>query len=140
MIRKQVLIKCILLGVSASIFVPFIGYSQNSESSDTSSIRKYKATLVPLKTDPPTASKTVVDVTNQFLITLKNDSLSVVHKKKALPIHSAQQLDEYLQKNLKDIDQTQICICNNSKTSDQFNQVLAVFRKYKIEHFSFYSL
>src|SRR5882724_7812513 len=113
MIYKKALIKCVILGVLANIYFSTIGHSQNSDSSDTSNIRKYKMTLAPLKIGSPTVSKTVVDVANQFLITLKSDSLSVTHKKKALPIHSAQQLDEYLQKNLKDIDQAQICIRND---------------------------
>jgi|HubBroStandDraft_1064217.scaffolds.fasta_scaffold29283_3 hypothetical protein len=139
MIYKKVLVKRILLGLAAGICVPFIGYSQNPDISDTSGIRRDKATLVPLKTEPPQVSKKVVEVTDQFLITLKSDSISVTHKKKILPIYSAKQLDDYLNKNLANIDQAKICICNNSTTPHRFNEVLAVLKKYRIYHFSFYS-
>jgi len=137
MICGKALINFAVLGISTGILFPIVCYSQNSDTTDHSNIRRYQTTLVPLKTEGPTVTTTVVDISNQFLITLKNDGLLVVYKKKTLSIHSVQQLDKYLKKNLKTIDQTQICICNDNSKVEIFNEVLAVFKSNKIYHFHF---
>jgi hypothetical protein len=62
----------------------------------------------------------------------------VKYKKRTLSIHSVLQLDKYLMKNLKTIDQTEICIATRTTNPKTFNEVLVVLKKYNITHFSLY--
>jgi hypothetical protein len=92
---------------------------------------------VPGYSQQPTVITKKADISKDFTIALFSDSLSVLYKKRILPITTSIQLDKYLKNNLSDIDRSKVVIRNTIYAKEKyFEEVLAVLKKYNIYHFS----
>jgi biopolymer transport protein ExbD len=108
-----------------------------AQNADSGQRIYFKTVLDTPKVPRPTVTSRTVDISNDYIIDLKKDSLSLSFKKAIFQFKSFDGLDKYINLHIQQIRKSEVVIRASSELGySEFKPMLDLLRKYKLFKFS----